>query len=48
MCVSTELAILAVFARDNTNPLVAPLGEPTDATGRAPSVAMPFLLRLGQ
>jgi hypothetical protein len=48
MCVSTELAILAVFARDNTNPLVAPLGEPTDAAGRAPSVAMPFLLRLGQ
>ncbi len=41
MCVSTELAILAVFSRENPNPL-APVSEGVEAP------AAPFLLRLGQ
>ena len=41
MCVSTELAILAVFSRENPSPL-APVSEGVEA----PSA--PFLLRLGQ
>jgi hypothetical protein len=48
MCVSTELAILAVFSRENPNPLVTPQEKLLDATERAPSVSTPFLLRLGQ